>query len=43
MSKPNMKWNESTKAADTRKTIVASLFIDREQESWPKSEVKRFP
>ena len=42
MNKPNMKWNKSTKTADARKTIVASLFVDREQKSGAKSELKRF-
>ena len=43
MNKPNMKWNESTKTADTSKTIAASLFIDREKQSRAKSELKCFP
>ena len=40
---PNMKRSESTKTADTRKTIVASLFTDREQLSRAKDELKCFP
>ena len=43
MNKPYMKWNEIIKTADTRKTIVASLFIDMEQQSGAKSEMKCFP
>ena len=26
MNKPSMKWNKSTKTADTRKTILTSFF-----------------
>ena len=43
MNKPNMKWNKSTKTADTGKTIVASLFIDWEEPSGAKSELKCLP
>ena len=43
MNKPNMKWNKSTKTADTGKTIVASLFIDWEEQSGAKSELKCLP
>ena len=40
---PKMKRSESTKTADTRKTIVTSLFTEREQLSRAKDELKCFP
>ena len=33
MNKPNMKWNESAKTTDTRKTILKSFFIEIETEN----------
>ena len=32
MDKPNMKWNESIKTADIKKTILTSLFTEIETE-----------
>ena len=38
MNKPTMKWNESTKPSDTRKTILTSFFFEMETElkKWTK-------
>ena len=30
MDKPNMKWNESIKTSDIKKTILTSLFTETE-------------
>ena len=40
MNKSNEKWNGNTKTADTRKTVLKSLFI--EIETGRKSELKCF-